>query len=408
MTREPSQRFRTTQDFSSKERLGRFLRYLASEGRQVCMKATTKISGVVLLSFALALSVTAPAVADVVVPSGFSTAPVTDRLTKPMDLAFAPDGRLFVAEQNGRVRIVRPDGSLITFLDIRNKVDRTGERGLSAIAFDPEFATTGYVFLQYTRAATSSAPAHDRIVRVTANGNAAVAGSERLIFRLPALDDIFHIGAALTFGDDGRLYITTGDNVGGESQLLSNLVGKVLRINDTGTIPNTNPYFGSLSGKLRAIWAAGLRNPFKIVDDPGSGTMFVNDVGEDTWEEINRVQAGANFGWRLYEGTVNQQGYTDPEFEYAHDGDVATTGCAITGGAFSRGSLFPQSYAGDYLFADYCNGWIRSYDVGSGVASDFLSGASSIVDVAFGNDGNLYYLSRGTPATIHRVTYSPA
>ena len=258
------------------------------------MKISTKISVVALVSLALALSVTPPAVAEVAVPAGFSNTLVTDQLTKPVDLAFSPDGRLFVAEQDGRVRIVQPNGTLLTFLDIRNKVDATGERGLSAISFDPEFATTGYVFLDYTRKATSSVPVHNRIVRVTANGDAAIPGSERLIFRLPKQDDTHHIGGALTFGDDGRLYVTTGDGVGGASQLLSNLVGKVLRINDTGTIPNTNPFFGSLSGKRRAIWGAGLRNPFKIVDDPGSGTMFVNDVGEDSWEEINRGQAGAN------------------------------------------------------------------------------------------------------------------
>lgn len=370
------------------------------------MMLTTKISMLVLVSLTLALGVITPALAAVLVPPGFSSTLVSDQLTKPTDLAFAPDGRLFVAEQDGRVRIVQPDGTLLTFLNISNKVDATGERGLSAIAFDPEFATTGYVFLDYTREATSSMPVHNRIVRVTANGNAAVAGSERLIFRLPKQDDTHHIGGALTFGDDGRLYVTIGDGVGGDSQLLSNLVGKVLRINDTGTIPNTNPFFGSLSGKRRAIWAAGLRNPFKIVDDPGSAKMFVNDVGEDTWEEINLGQAGANYGWRLYEGTETDPAYTDPEFVYGHDGDVATTGCSITGGAFSRGQLFPPSFTGDYFFADFCNGWIRSYDVGTGVDSGFLSGAASIVDVAFGSDGNLYYLSRGTPATVNRVTYS--
>jgi glucose/arabinose dehydrogenase len=359
-----------------------------------------------LVSLAVALLPAAPASAEVSLPTGFSDALVSDLLTRPVDLAFSPDGRPFVAEQDGRVRIVQPDGSLLTFLDISKKVDSAGERGLSSIAFDPGFATTGYVFLDYTRKATATVPAHNRVVRVTASGNSAVAGSERLIFRLSNQDDTHHVGGSITFGDDGKLYITTGDGVGGASHELTNLLGKILRINKSGSIPKTNPYYDTLTGKRRAIWAAGLRNPFKIVDDPGSATMYVNDVGEDTWEEVDRVAKRANYGWRLYEGPEDDPAYTDPEFAYGHDGDVATTGCSITGGAFSRGAAFPDDYLGDYFFADFCNGWIRSYDEGTGQASGFLTGASSIVDVAFGSDGRLYYLSRGSPATVRAVAYA--
>jgi glucose/arabinose dehydrogenase len=359
------------------------------------VKSTGIAATLVAIVVTAVLVPAAPASSEAVVPAGFTLDLVTDRLTTPIDIAFTPDGRLFVVEQEGRVRIVQPDGSLLTFLDISAKVDSTDERGLSSIAFDPAFATTGHVFLDYTRKATASAPAHNRVVRVTANGNTAVPGSERLIFRLPDHDDTHHHGGSMTFGDDGKLYITTGDNVGGSSHLLSNLLGKVLRINKSGTIPSTNPFYRSLSNKRRAIWAAGLRNPFKIAEDPGANRLYINDVGDAAWEEIDRGVAGANYGWRLYEGPETDPAYADPLFAYGHEGDPATTGCSITGGAFSRGSDFPSHFDGDYFFADFCNGWIRSYDVGTGVASGFLTGATSIVDVAFGPDGRMYYVSRG-------------
>ena len=123
------------------------------------------------------------------VPTGFTVSQVTSGLTAPTDIEFAPDGRLFVAEQAGRVRIAKPDGTLATFLDISTKVDSTGERGLQALTFDPGFSTNRYVYLHYTKKATSTTPVHNRVVRVTASGDKVVAGSEKLIFRLGNQDD---------------------------------------------------------------------------------------------------------------------------------------------------------------------------------------------------------------------------
>jgi glucose/arabinose dehydrogenase len=349
-----------------------------------------------------------PASAEVTVPPGFSDRVVTTLITSPTDIEFAPDGRLFVAEQAGRVLIVQPDGSVLTFLDISAKVDSTAERGLSSIAFDPDFASNRYVYLDYTKEATATAAAHNRVVRVTANGNRAVAGSETLIFRLNAQDSPNHIGGAIDFGVDGKLYISTGDGVGGRSQLKSNLLGKVLRINRSGSIPSNNPFYNSVSGKLRAIWLLGFRNPFKFAVEPGVGTIFVNDVGEDLWEEIDLAVKGANYGWRLYEGPESDPAYVDPMFAYGHDGDPATTGCSITGGAFYAPATdqFPASFDGDYFFTDFCSGWIRTLDRTSGVASPFLSGASSVVDLEVASDGTLYYVSRGAGTSVHAVTYA--
>ena len=360
---------------------------------------------IVMLSTVMAA---APASAEVTLPAGFSDSVVTTLVTSPTDIEFAPDGRLFVAEQAGRVLIVQPDGSVLVFLDISAKVDSTGERGLSSIAFDPNFASNRYVYLDYTKEATANATAHNRVVRVTANGNRAVAGSETLIFRLNAQDSASHVGGAIDFGLDGKLYISTGDGVGGNSHLRGNLLGKLLRINKSGTIPTNNPFYNSVSGKNRAIWLLGFRNPFKFAVEPDDGTIFVNDVGADLWEEIDLAVKGANYGWRLYEGPETDPAYVDPLFAYGHDGDPSTTGCSITGGAFYAPATgqFPASFEGDYFFADFCAGWIRTYDRTSGEASPFLSGASFVVDVEVASDGRLYYVSRGAPASVHAVSYA--
>jgi glucose/arabinose dehydrogenase len=320
-------------------------------------------------------------------------------------MEFAPDGRLFVAEEEGKVRIVKPDGTLMTFLDISSKVDIAGERGLLGIAFDPSFATNRYVYLYYTQKATSTTPAHNRVVRVTASGDRAVASSEKLVFRLNNQGAQLHQGGAIDFGSDGKLYLTTGDNgTPANAQKLTNLFGKVLRINKNGTIPSNNPLYSAASGSNRAIWALGLRNPFKFAVKPGTNTIFVNDVGEDTWEEINRGASGANYGWPVYEGPESDAKYAPPIFAYGH-GSTATTGCSITGGVFYNPATvqFPSGNVGDYFFADFCSGWIRRYDPATDTASGFATGLGSIVDLEVNKDGSLYYLTRGNPGLVGKI-----
>jgi glucose/arabinose dehydrogenase len=363
----------------------------------------------------LALSIGA-AQGAVTLPSGFTQSQVVSGLTDPTDMEFAPDGRLFVAEQAGRVRIVKPDGTLAKFLNISTKVDSTSERGLQALTFDPDFSTNHYVYLQYTKKATSTTPAHNRVVRVTANGNKVVSGSEKLIFRLGNQNDAHHMGGAIDFGADGKLYIATGDNeTPTNAQQLTNLFGKMLRINKDGTIPTGNPFYTTASGNNRAIWALGLRNPFKFAVQPSKGTIYINDVGENTWEEINRGAAGANYGWPVHEGVANDNDpqYVDPVFAYGHAGsDPATTGCSITGGVFYNPTTvqFPSGYVGDYFFADFCGGWIRSFDPSSQEASGFAIGIDGRpVDLEVSKEGELYYLSRGrssTPGTVIKIRYA--
>jgi glucose/arabinose dehydrogenase len=331
-------------------------------------------------------------------PPNFAHSRVVGGLASPTAMDFAPDGRLFVAEQRGTLRVAKADGTLATFLDISGRVDSAGERGLLGVAFDPGFSNNHYVYLYYTRKATATTPAHNRVVRFTARGDRAVAGSEKLVLRLNNLSSATnHNGGAIHFGKGGKLFVAVGDNANGaNAQSLSTLKGKMLRINKNGTIPRDNPFYDRTKGRNRAIWALGLRNPFSFAIQPRTGKMFINDVGEDRWEEIDRGVAGANYGWPRYEGPESNPKYRNPVFAYKH-GSTNTTGCAITGGAFYDPATrrFPSGYAGDYFFADLCGGWIRRLDAAKGAVSGFTTGINQPVDIEVSKGGALYYLSRG-------------
>jgi glucose/arabinose dehydrogenase len=365
----------------------------------------------------------------VTLPPGFAQTKVVGGLTKPIDMEFAPDGRLFIASKGGQVRIAKRDGTVATFLDISAKVTTFGERGLQALTFDPNFATNHFVYLNYTRKASATDPAHNRIVRVTADGNKAVAGSERLIFRLSKqVEETWHQGGAIDFGQDGKLYVAAGDNhTPSNAQSLSNLHGKMLRINKDGTIPTNNPFYTRASGNNRAIWALGLRNPFKFAVTPGTSSgesiIYINDVGQGTWEEINLGDSGANYGWPAYEGPDVYQGpesdaeYTPPIHAYEHGSGTDTTGCAITGGTFYNPKTvqFPSEYKGLYFFADICNGWIRVLDnPATGTTSEFATGLSpetgilsGVVDLEVRESGELYYLKKsGDKSSVHKIRYT--
>jgi glucose/arabinose dehydrogenase len=348
------------------------------------------------------------------VPSGFVDQLIASGIPSPTAMAFAPDGRLFVAQQNGQLRVIsnaNPPALLSTpFLTV--PVSSSGERGLLGIAFHPNFATNRFVYIYYT----ATTPAiHNRVSRFTAsttNPNVAQAGSEVVILELNNLSSATnHNGGAMHFGPDGMLYIAVGENANrNNAQTLGNLLGKMLRINPDGTIPTNNPFFNQATGNNRAIWALGLRNPFTFAFQPGTGRMFINDVGEVTWEEINDGISGSNYGWPQTEGPTTAAGVRAPLFAYQH-GSTSTTGCAITGGAFYNPTTvqFPSSsYLGRYFFGEFCNGWIRVFNPATGTASAFATGLSSVVDIKVTNDGSLWYLQRGgSPAgQVHRVRFA--
>ena len=359
----------------------------------------------VLLAITAFLAVVAPGGAATL-PAGFAETRVATGLASPTAMTFAPDGRLFIAEQGGRLRVVK-NGTLLATPFLTVSVNSAGERGLLGVAFDPNFAVNRYVYVYYT---TASSPVHNRISRFTAVGDVAAAGSEEVILDLDNLSSATnHNGGAIHFGPDGMLYAAVGDNANGSnSQTLANRLGKLLRIQPDGTIPASNPFYGSASGANRAIWALGLRNPFTFAFQPGSSRMFVNDVGETTWEEINDGIAGSNYGWPDTEGSTTDPRFRAPIFSYGH-GSGATTGCAISGAAFYNPASvqFPSAYVGDYFFADYCSGWIRKLDPASGNAvAGFASGIASPVDLAVASDGSLYYLARGSGGSVFRIAYT--
>jgi glucose/arabinose dehydrogenase len=355
----------------------------------------------VLLVLALA-----PVAMAATVPTGFAETTVTNQLLpRPTAMAFAPDGRLFVTDQDGRVAVIK-NGTLLSTPFLSLNVDGRGERGLLGIAFDPQFTTNRWVYVYYT---TPASP-HNRISRVTASGDVAVTGSEQVIFELPPLTAAQnHNGGAIHFGPDGKLYVGVGDNAtSSNSQTLSTTKGKMLRINKDGTIPTDNPFYATATGQNRAIWALGLRNPFTFAWQPGPGRMFINDVGQGAFEEIDDGIAGSNYGWPDTEGPTNDPRFRTPLFAYAH-GNTATTGCAITGGTFYNPSTsqFPASYVGDYFFADFCNGWIRKRDSVDGTATTFASSVRSAIDIDIAADGSLYYLARlGGTGQVYRVSYT--
>lgn len=341
------------------------------------------------------------------VTSHFADRVVAGGIAPATAMAIAPDGRIFVSQQTGTIRVISR-GALLGTPFATLMVDSQGERGLLGIAFDPDFAHDHYVYAYYT--VPGSLP-HNRVIRLTAGGNTAVAGSEKVIFDLSPLGaSTSHNGGALHFGADGKLYIASGDNAhSANAQMLTNLLGKVLRINPTGTIPSDNPFFNQVTGKNRAIWAYGLRNPFTFGVEPGSGRIFVDDVGKWTWEEINVGAAGCNYGWPDTEGPTGNPAFCSPLYWYGH-GTTPSTGCAITGGTFYTPDRqqFPAGFRGNYFFTDLCGGWIRRLDPSDPSRSaPFTSGISRPVDLAVGSDGSLYYLARGT-SEVHRITYLAA
>jgi len=394
-------------------------------------------------------------------PNGFAERQYGTGLINPTAMAFAPDPcpssgtpvhRLFVCEQAGMVRVFR-NGVLQARPFLSVDCDTRGERGLDGICFDPNFAINHYVYVYYTiYQADTSLPTHNRVSRFTANPadpDVAIAGSETPIMEMDNLSTtaFIHNGAAMHFRSDGKLYISTGENgTSSNSQSLNTVLGKILRINPVpenpdgtnpeSTFPTDNPFYNSTTGKNRAIYILGLRNPFTFNFQQGTGRMFIDDVGSAYWEEINEGVRGGNYGWPEVEGPSSPPGYdlnnTDPRipgfiyplFAYSHYPLVTPHGCAITGGDFYNPAplctgdppyAFPTSYLGQYFFLDLCGGWIYTMDptqIDPGsqygfhtinlFASDIHGSPTYLIT---GPDANLYYISRDDGA-VYQIYYS--
>jgi len=339
-------------------------------------------------------------------PSGFTVneAWITG-LTASAAFVQAPDGRIFVTQQLGSVRVIK-NGVLLPTPFATIAVDSTGERGVLGIALHPDFANNGYVYVYSTRTDGGS---HNRISRFTAAGDAAMAGSEIALVELPNLSSaILHNGGSIHFGSDGKLYVGVGDNGNSlQAQDPASPFGKMLRFNEDGTIPTDNPFYVTQSGLARAIWASGLRNPFTFAVQPGTGRIHINDVGQDAWEEIDLGTPGANYGWPYVEGPNSiAAGFpgTAPLFTYPHsDPDPLGSGpggfivgSAIVGGTFyPPAGPFPDGYRDQYYFSDFIGRFVARLDAANGNAVyTFARLSAQPVDLLVGIDGALYVLTR--------------
>lgn len=337
-------------------------------------------------------------------PTGFSQVLVANTISNPTVMQFSPDGRLFVAQQNGALRVIK-NGVLLTKPFITLSVNSSGERGLLGIAFDPSFATNNFIYLYYTL----SSGANNRISRFTASGDTVVPGSEVVVLNLDPLSSATnHNGGTMQFGPDGKLYVGIGENANSaNAQNLDTYLGKIIRINSDGSVPAGNPFTTGTAQRMR-VWEYGMRNPYTLTFQPTTGKLYVNDVGQNTWEEINQCNTGGlNYGWPAAEGVSTNPAYTNPVYVYGH-GTGSGLGCAITGGTFFNppSTNYPAQYIGKYFYHDYCGNWIDYINPADSTRSTFASSVAGFpVGIITGPDGNLYFLSR-TNSAVYKITYN--
>src|SRR5437879_3010670 len=351
---------------------------------------------------------------------------VVSGLKNPLAIVNAGDGsgRLFVAQQGGQIRIVR-GGNLVDrpFLDIADRITTGGERGLLGVAFHPGFPADPRVFVDYTDVNGDTRVSSFRVDPASPD-RVDPSTEQRLLFVKQPFPN--HNGGALVFGPDGFLYISLGDGGSGgdpqgNGQSLTTLLGKILRIDVDRTsgdqryaIPSGNPYADGSDGRKPEIWLWGLRNPWRMSFDRLNGDLWIGDVGQDRWEEIDVQRAGTpggtNFGWNRMEAShcylppsdCRLPGLTLPVTEYGHD-----QGCTVIGGDVDRGTAQPL-LVGAYVFADYCSGRVWAIDPGvDGPRSPTLVATTNHAFTAFGKDqaGELYAVDI-TAGSLLRLTAS--
>jgi glucose/arabinose dehydrogenase len=369
----------------------------------------------------LAVVVAAAAVAFGVLGSGSPDHAAADRgglrlariggFQAPVYVADAPGAAklLFVVEQQGEIRVLRQGRTLKRpFLNIRDRVLYGGEQGLLSVAFDPGYAHNRRFFVYYVNRDGNIEV--DGFRRKRGSATRAEARSRRPLIEVPHPTNENHNGGQLQFGPDRLLYIGTGDGGGGgdpdaNAQNPNVLLGKLLRIDPGKTgysIPNSNPFVGK-DGRDE-IYALGLRNPYRFSFDSKNGEIFIGDVGQDAWEEIDRVGqgklGGSNFGWDIFEGNHDYEGgpapanYRPPIFEYSSSG----ANCTVIGGYVVHDPQL-QALAGRYLYADFCGGQIRSFNPGDPGATDSAAGLAVDSPSSFGEGahGRIYVASLSGP-----------
>ncbi|HVP05113.1 MAG TPA: S8 family serine peptidase [Dehalococcoidia bacterium] len=381
---------------------------------------------------------------------GFEEDVVATGLDNPTTFDYAPDGRIFIAEKTGVVKVYKNGALLPTpLIDIHTQVNDYWDHGLLGLAVDPNFASNGYLYLLFTYendAGDYYGFKTGRLIRVTVVGDtASIATAVTLLGTtigstcnafpdgtdcIPS-DSPSHSVGGIDFGPDGLMYITLGDGAhfnfvdtnATRTQNLDLLSGKVLRINPNGTGLPDNPYWnGNANSNRSKVWAYGVRNAFRLNVRDTTGTVYLGDVGWNTWEEVNIVRKGANLGWPCYEGVPKQTGYGDyqvctnlwaqgasavlaPFYAWNHNGG----GAAAVGGDFS--TFYPPPYKDAFFFADYVQSWIKyaQVDANDNVISinDFAdSGSDGPVSFQTAANGDIYYLAinSGELRQLHSTT----
>lgn len=351
-------------------------------------------------------------------PAGFTRAIVAQGLTNPTAFAFSPDG-ILVTEKDGAIQVIQNDGSLRAQPYATLNVSTEIERGLVGIALHPKYATQPYVYVYYTTApgalAYSGTP-ENRVSRFrTVNGFGT--NEEIILDHIPSPSGM-HNGGDLLFGYDGKLLVTVGDgneNGGMPAQVRRNLLGKVLRLNPDGTIPNDNPYAHNKTAR-HEIFAYGFRNPFRIALRAKTLSYFVADVGWGEWEELDVLKARGNYGWPMFEGPCPKNTHCDPtktDFgatippTYYYDSSLSSP-TSIIGGAFAEGSPYPKPYKGAYFFGDM-EGWVKiiKFDKQNRVRNVLAFDTITFpVQFRLGPDKNIYVLDFGD-GILYRYVYTP-
>ena len=382
---------------------------------------------------AAALLPAAPAAIQL--PAGFVNEPVVSGLLAPRAFDWTPDGRMLILERGSAtsedinfasVRVFK-NGLLLPARALTLNVCGDGERGALGLAIDPGFATNGYIYIYYTRQSgvssscgyqtyiQSIAGPRNRVARFTMNGDSIDSASEKVLIDSIATDVGVHNAGNLAFDSTGFLYISTGDGgISTLSPLTSTLNGKILRIkpddSTRGFSTAANPFDAvpgarycatalpdNSSSPCREVYAYGLRNPFRFTLNTGNNDVFIGDVGGGTWEEINQLRPGGNYGYPSIEGMCSCDTSVDPIYAYSHVVVNANSDSAISAIGYYRGAQFPPGYFGQIYFADFLQPWMRRlrYDSVSGtwIMEPFMTGLSGIIDIKQGPDGNLYYLT---------------
>ncbi len=324
----------------------------------------------------------------------FSDELVISGLDAPTSLAFLPDGRMIVLQKDGEILLVDDSSVPATsssYLTLGN-VEHSGEAGVLDLTLDPDFSNNNFVYIYYAHGSNS----RHRISRFTHDMDHAHAEDEVMLWEDDQpYENCCHYGGGLDFGPDGKLYMTLGEKFDPpRAQDMTLAAGKIIRINKDGSIPTDNPFFDGSGPNYDAMWALGLRNPFRARFDEETGRLFMGDLGYNSIETVNVGASGANFGWPICEGDCEDPAnYTDPIFKFQHIGG----GHGIMGGIVYRGNQFPAAFDGVYFYGDYAAHWIRylTFDGSSTTVTgnfDFLTDIGDVVFMEQSPDGALYYI----------------